>query len=235
MLQTPLHEYIGMNGCQFYNAVVLAHGHWLLIGGFEMALFRLLCLIGKSTKYLYHLGILLEVGQVTLALIATSNIGWETSLSFQYCMNYGTELAQAIQLQNVDRLENDSKILFDVIRLSVVISAQLLVVIEFLIYLYIIYHLIKHDKIHYSEGIITITMKRTRYTKNMINLKGQMIVFLSKIAITICIFIYIASGTFSEPSFTSPILIFIPPTIISLSQLYTSHDIKLYLRMKLQN
>ena len=151
MLQTPLHEYIGMNGCQFYNAVVLAHGHWLLIGGFEMALFRLLCLIGKSTKYLYHLGILLEVGQVTLALIATSNRGWKTS----------------------------------------------------------------------------------RYAINMINLKGQMIVFLSKIAITI--FIYIASGTFSEPSFTSPILIFIPPTIISLSQLYTSHDIKLYLRMKLQN
>ena len=106
MLQTPLHEYIGMNGCQFYNVVVLAHGHWLLIDGFEMALFRLLCLIEKSTKYLYHLGILLEVGQVTLALIATSNRGWETSLSFQYCMNYGTEMAQAIQLQNVNRLED---------------------------------------------------------------------------------------------------------------------------------
>ena len=96
---------------------------------------------------------------------------------------------------------------------------------EMLIYAKIIYDLWKHNENSHQEGVITLQMRKQRNHKNVITLKGQMVSFSVEIIYSVLLIGSITYSSNDGPSFM-PILMTFFHTIVSASQLLSSHELK---------
>ena len=106
-----------------------------------------------------------------------------------------------------------------------------LVLLELLIYLWMIYQLWNHDKENFKEKIITDQMRRDRNHKNIVTLKGQVITFLIEIIYSIYVAVHNSQAHFADASIRSISLI-VGSTIISLVQILTSHEMMRFVKRR---
>ena len=104
-----------------------------------------------------------------------------------------------------------------------------MVVGEMIIYIRLCYTLWNHD-----EGMknkISLDDLRQRKMKNIITLSGQVISFFVEIFISVLPFATIFNQNLVDASFF-PISFIISTSIISIVQLWTSHELKRYIKSK---
>ena len=229
-LQTPLNKYIGIQDCQIYTTVAISTCHWVAVGGFLIALYRLLCLKGRQVE----VQSMLKIGLIYLIFFGInliqimSQVGWEMTLFYNFC--FGKNQSSG----NVENQFLSITLLDKIIGARAIIMGQILVSSEFGIYMYIMYCLWKHDENYFQSKIITNRMLNTRKEKNIITIKGQMFTFFVEIGITMYL---IFQNLFSELSHDTSLIAvtFVTSfTIISLSNLFTSHEMRRYVKSKVE-
>ena len=100
--------------------------------------------------------------------------------------------------------------------------------------MYIMYCLWKHDENYFQSKIITNYMLNTRKEKNIITIKGQIFTFFVEIGITMYL---IFQNLFSELSHDTSLIAvtFVTSfTILSLSNLFTSDEMRRYVKSKVE-
>ena len=227
--QTPLKDYVGKDGCYYVEGVISTNAHWCVIGGCGMAVFRLGCMIDRRipVKYIYAFGYVLLALNASTYLVGTSGVGWEKNVVSQFCMNINEEQAD---VTNEYQKSSEDLAFFKVLKISNVFIAQTLSILELLIYVFIIHRLWKSDQLNYQEGIITFSMKRERNAKNAITLKGQFLAFILEFGSATIIAIYFISGNLMNSSYVLLFFNIVVTFAISLTQLFTSHELKRFLR-----
>ena len=125
---------------------------------------------------------------------------------------------QEITNKNVDNL------LFKILRFGPSSVGQGLIIKEVLIYLWIIFHLWKHNTENHLLGIITQHMKKECNQKNVITLFGQVATFVVEITFSIHAVIH-ASDIIVVDSSVMPIIQIVASTVVSIIQLLTSQEI----------
>ena len=104
-----------------------------------------------------------------------------------------------------------------------------LILLELLIYLWIIYHLWKHDKENEKEKIITIKMREQRNQKNIVTLKGQMITFVVEMLYSTYLAVHNVYSPFGDASIV-PIMLIVLSTSVSVVQIMTSHEMVRFIK-----
>ena len=233
--QTSMYEYFGEEGCYFFwtvNNIYLAE---LAICGFGMAAFRLFCfhyLFKKEVnpkEVVRNILILEKAVEVALIAMLVGGVtlnGWEKAISYQFCRNFGP--AQADVIHHYENREYNHTIV-KLLRLGAVVIGQVVVIGELVIYLWILYHLYKHDKQKHEEGVITNDMVIERKQKNVITLYGQIASFVVEIVLSIYIIIHVSVTSITDPSIF-PITNIVTFTIIALTQFFSSHEMKRFVQ-----
>ena len=162
---------------------------------------------------------------VTLATLF-SMYGWEKAPNYQFCKDIGHEQVETLRNYKIDDYNN---LVYMGTRVFLGLVARSCILLEFLIYLWMIYHLWKHDEQNFKEKIITDQMRRTRNHKNVITLRGQVITFLIEIMYSIYLVFHNAQADFVDASFTSISLIIVS-TILSLVQILSSHEMMRFVK-----
>lgn len=224
-LQRPMSQYIGDGGCKLYTVLCYALFNWGVIGGFLMALHRLMCLNGRQMeiKTLMLIGLAILVCETANILVIHDFEAWEKSPVFWYC---STDLASKGSFEGLDTTM--AKFL-SCCNLSM---GLILLISELGIYGYIVMDLWKHDRKYYQEKIITPQTFQMRKEKNVITLRGQIFSFLVESAVAIFFMVLtLTDGLFSDTSYL-PFLAVFAPSVVSISQLLTSHEMRRYVKSK---
>ena len=203
----------------------------MIMSGVGMAVYRLICfqfvfkrnLDNKSIlRYILITELALSAGLITMSAVSLNKFGWEKAILFQFCMDIGWNEVQAINQFNQ---EEDNDLFFKILRFAPLALAQALVIVEFIIYIWIIFHLWKHDRQVHQSGVITGHMKKERNQKNVITLVGQISSFSVEIAFGIYTSIHVSNSSRIDSS-VMPIFVIVGSTVISLVQICTSHEMK---------
>ena len=115
------------------------------------------------------------------------------------------------------------------LRFFMILIHQSIVVGEMIIYIRLYYTLRNHD-----EGMknkISFDDLRQRKRKNIISLSGQVISFFVEFFISMLVIANIFNQNLVDVSFI-PILFITSTSMISISQLWTSHELKRYINSK---
>ena len=158
--KTPMHKHFGVKGCYFFWAVSNIYLCDAIVGGFGIAVFRLVCfhfLFKKEINANQLMKNVLFYGKVTvfiLFVVGTTEIilnGMETAILYQFCMDLGP-----VQAKVLHQYENHQKNhpIFSILRIGCVVIAQMMIIGELTIYLWLLYQLRLHDKERYQEGVI---------------------------------------------------------------------------------
>ena len=196
-----------------------------------MAVYRLICfhflfkrnLDNKSIlRYILFTELALSVGLISMSAVSLNRFGWEKAVLFQFCMDIGSD-----EVEVIDRIneEQDNDLFFNILRFFPVALAQALVIVEFIIYIWIIFHLWKHDRQVHQSGVITEHMKKERNQKNVVTLVGQIASFSVEIAFGIYTSIHVSNLSHIDSS-VMPIFVIVGSTVISVVQICTSHEMK---------
>ena len=135
------------------------------------------------------------------------------------------------QVQVIHDYNNDdfNSVLYKTLRFAPVMIGQTLVLAEMLIYLWIIYHLWKHDKKNFEDKVITEHMRKERNQKNVITLQGQIYTFLIEISYSVYISIHGRNFSLVDPS-AMVLSLITGSTIASVIQLLFSHEMMRFVR-----
>ena len=90
----------------------------------------------------------------------------------------------------------------------------------------------RHDDNNFKMKIITEQIRRERHQKNVITLKGQVAGFVVEMAYVTYVAIHSSNFSLVDPSIM-PISQIIGATAISVAQLLASHEMKRFLKNKL--
>ena len=234
-IQMPMNTIFGQNACFVYWVSNQMYLLKTTTSGAGMAVYRLLCFHflykrNLNTKTMVR-KIRIAEWMVILGVMASFALsfdiyGWEKAILYQYCMNLGHEKVEILHEYNIEEYNN---FLFKALQVIPGTIVRSLVLLELLIYLWIIYHLWKHDKENCEQNVITQQMRSQRNQKNIITLKGQVITFV----IEIVYFIYIAVHTFNSAfvdASVMPISLMIISTVTSVVQILTSHEMMRFLK-----
>ena len=118
------------------------------------------------------------------------------------------------------------------LRTSQLVICQLCFLAEVAIYIKIFYGLWLHD--NGMKGKISKNDLHQRKRKNVIGLSGQVFSFFIEFLTTILLMVQVLNNDFFDPSVT-PLLLTTSSTIISISQLGSSHEVMGYIKFKLYN
>ena len=213
-------QFIGVGGCIGYTVFTCAIFHWGAIGGFLMALYRLLCLINKpmEIKTLMTIGLAIAFC-VTINIVVLYNnfTPWELNPFFAFCTDKSSPNTN--QFDDDDDNGSSDKIL----RALNIFVAQTLLLAELCIYAYIVRDLWKYDEKYYRNKTITPQMRKE---KNVITLRGQISTFLIESATVMFFFTSVLISGMSDNTSYVPFMIVIVPSIVPISQLLTSHEIR---------
>ena len=234
-IQTPMAKVFGEKSCYLFWAANVIYQWKLITSGLGMAIYRLICFKflfkrNLNTKSMARKTMTIEwiiVGGAMLTMATLfSMYGWEKAGNYQYCMDMGHE-----QVETLGNYKNDNYniMAYSGMRIFLGFVARSFILLELLIYLWMIYQLWKHDEQNYKEKIITDQMRRERNHKNIITLRGQVISFLIEFIYGIYVFIHNSQLDFSDASVKSISLI-ICSTIISLVQILTSHEMMRFVK-----
>ena len=152
--------------------------------------------------------------------------GWENAVNYQFCMD--------LEKREVEILLGYKNLLTKVdlammLRLGIGVVISLMVIGELTIYIGIAYYLWNHDKRSQLNKTITVTMRKERNQKNVITLGGQAFAFFVEIIAGVYVLFHMKYTNLTDPS-TMSIVILTTNSIVSLSQLVSSHELKRYLK-----
>ena len=115
----------------------------------------------------------------------------------------------------------------NLLRILTVIIFQLLFVGEIIIYIKLYFTLRKHDE--GMKDLISTNDLRQRKRKNIISLSGQVISFFVEFFTSLYVLGIIFNQDFSDASL-APIVKIVSTSIVSISQLWTSHELRRYIK-----
>ena len=155
-------QFIGAEGCIAYTVCTCAIFHWGAIGGFHMALYRLLCILNKpmEIRTLMTIGLAILFCVTTNIVVLYNNFTtWESSPIFAFC--------SAKSSPKVNQLDNNTNSGYTVkiLRALNIFVGQILLISELCIYGYIVRHLSKHDEKYFRNKTITRQMLQMRKEK----------------------------------------------------------------------
>ena len=229
-VQTPMAKVFGEKSCYIFWAANSIYKWKLVTSGLGMAIYRLICFKflfkrNLNTKSIARKTMAIEwmvtVGAMLTMATLFSMYGWEKSINYQECMDMGHEQVQTLQAYNID--DYNGFLYYVGIRVFIMLIGRSFILLELLIYLWMIYDLWKHDERSYQEKIITDQMRKERNHKNVITLRGQVITFLIEILFSVYSATHNLNADFVDATAYSIALI-IGSTIISLVQILTSHE-----------
>ena len=221
------HEYIGTKGCQFWTTMWVTNFTLLITCGFTMALYRLLCLKGKRFEVKYFIAATLALESLSLITFYSviNETGWETSGAYRYCTDY-QPTERKVPVQNLEKGLNMKMLMNRSTMFALTMT-------EFGMYAYMILYLWKWDERNHQKKIITSGMLKARKEKNTLTLKGQICSFITKVSMVIAAFIVLINGkSFVDEKSTTPFVFIIPNSVISLSQILSSHELRRYVKSK---
>ena len=234
--QISIHDIFGETGCSIFGASVWIHNFLLGIGGFGMAVFRLICIENyvkqidktKLAKILHAVEFLIVIGVIAIWKFGLSNTAGEKTLVAQFFKDYS--LAKADILNSYQNYESDK--LGHHLRFWVLLILQLMSVCEIIIYIRIYHTLWNHD-----EGMknkISSNELCQRKRKNIIGLSGQVISFVVEFCTWMLTIAYTLIPISVDASLV-PIIMAAFTSITSISQLWASHELKRYIKSKFIN
>ena len=102
--QIPMNDMFGDNGCIIFGLSNGIHAELLIIGGFGMAIFRIICVENwvqhiekeKLVKIIHFLEIVFVIGTTILAAYGIINAGWEKNPTNRFCNDYGLVKSEII-------------------------------------------------------------------------------------------------------------------------------------------
>ena len=160
VFQIPLFDYIGAYGCYGFWFIQILDIHVIIISGFGMAVYRLICfenlfmksllkkLLVKKILIAETFGILF---QALTSIVGLELVGWQKSFVIQYCINMSP-----LQADIISQYSQGSIFIFGrILRTIKTVIVQAMVIGEFFIYISIIFSLWKHDKNAKKEDIIS--------------------------------------------------------------------------------
>ena len=232
VFQIPLFEYIGADGCYGFWFIQNLDMHTVIISGFGMAVYRLLCyenlfmksllkkLLIKKILIAQSFGILF---QGLTSVVGMKFVGWEKSFVVQYCINLSPVYADIVNAYSQGSIFVFGKIL----RTIKIVIIQGMVIGEFLIYVKIMFSIWKHDKNAKDKDIISPQDRKQRNHKNVITLYGQAATFLVKLIISIYVLIYHFYIPVENRDPSHLVISFlISHTIVSVTQFLCSHELR---------
>ena len=234
-IQTPMAKFFGEKACYIFWMANATYQWKLVTSGLGMAVYRVICFKCLFKKHLNHKSMarkilavewIVTVGAIlTFATLFSIN-GWERVPNYQECMDMGHQHVETLQAYNMDEF---NELVFKGFWVFLGLVIRSCVLLEFLIYLWMIYQLWNHDKENFKEKIITDQMRRDRNHKNIVTLKGQVITFLIEIIYSIYVAVHNSQAHFADASIRSISLI-VGSTIISLVQILTSHEMMRFVK-----
>ena len=194
-----------------------------------MALYRLLCILNKpmEIRTLMTIGLAILFCVTTNIVVLYNNFTtWESSPIFAFC--------SAKSSPKVNQLDNNTNSGYTVkiLRALNIFVGQTLLISELCIYGYIVRHLSKHDEKYFRNKTITRQMLQMRKEKNVITLRGQISSFLIESAVAMFFITSIFFSGMSDDTSYIPFVIVIAPSIVAISQLLTSHEMRRYVKSK---
>ena len=237
--QTPLKNFVGEIGCYVFWLANMIFQWVISVSGFGMAVYRVMSYhnIFKKNfrarnieRYIIKIGNVLITAIISIQFWIYSILGWEKSILYQFCMDIGPLRAETI-IQHQDK---NLSTIFKIIQVCPVLIAQSLILGEFLIYVWLLYQLWKHDKTSHNDGIITELTKKERNQKNVITLYGQVTSFFVEYIICIYVIVHITNKSSLDPSIM-PVSLIVASTLVAISQFVTSHEMKRFVQSDLLN
>ena len=234
--QTPMTDIFGQNACHVFWTASMANSLKMVTSGTGMAIYRLFCFhflfkrdldTKKTVKMLLIAEWILIFGMISMKVIGFNMFGWDKAILYQYCMDIGNENAQILFEHKMDPYNDPLS--YKILRFGPNLVIHVLMVVELVIYLWIIFHLWKHDQENFKEKVITEDMRNERNQKNIITLKGQIITFVIEFAYGICAIFLANNLSLADPS-AIVIIKMIGSTVIAVVQLFTSHEMKRFIR-----
>ena len=234
-VQTPMYEIFGKKACYVFWLANVTYIWKLVTSGTGMAVYRLFCL-----KYLFKRNLntksmarkiqaaetIVTLGNILTMVTLYNMYGWEKAVNYQECMDFGHEQVETLQQYKIKEY-ND--LVYNGFLGFLGLVVRFFILLEFLIYLWIIYHLWKHDEHNYKEKVISNHVRMERNHKNIITLKGQMITFLIEIIYSIYVAMHNFNPDFADASVKSISLI-IASTIVSVVQILSSHEMMRFVK-----
>ena len=234
-IQTPMAKVFGEQCCYIFWAANFIYTWKLVTSGLGMAIYRLICFKflfkrNLNTKSMARKTMAIEwivvVGAMMSLATLLSMYGWEKAPNYQYCMDMGHEQVETF---NNYKVKDYNNMVYSGMRIIYQFVRHSFILLELLIYLWMIYNLWKHDELNLKEKIITDQMRRERNHKNLITLRGQVISFLMEFIYSIYLVSHNSQADFADASVKSISLI-IGSTIISLVQILTSHEMMRFVK-----
>ena len=115
-------------------------------------------------------------------------------------------------------------------RFLVIPIIQALFLAEVVIYIKIWYILWKHDQ--GMKHLLSSKDLQQRKRKNVMTLSGQVISFFIEFIVSLFTLAQVFNNDMADPS-VMPMVIITSTSVVSMSQLWTSHESKRYIRFKL--
>ena len=111
-----MYDIFGEIGCAVYALSMRLHGRLLVLGGFGMAIFRIVCIENlakqierKNLAKIIHLVefVVILTVPITITIIEESYSWWWNPYMQQFCMDYGVTKAAIIQTYNEYHSEDE--------------------------------------------------------------------------------------------------------------------------------
>ena len=233
--QTSISTIFPQNACYVFWSTIQIYTWNMVTSGIGMAIYRLLCFrflfkrnlnTKKMVRYVLFTQVAVSVTMISVRAFGYEEFGWEKAIHYQFCNDMGSKQVQVLHDYNNEDFNNA---LYKTLRFAPVMIGQTLVLAEMLIYLWIIYHLWKHDKENFEDKVITEHMRKERNQKNVITLKGQVYTFVIEIIYSIYISIHGRNFSLVDPS-VMVISLITGSTIVSVIQLLFSHEMMRFVR-----
>ena len=233
--QTPMVSIFPQNACHVFLTVIQIHNWNLITSGVGMAIYRLLCFHflfkrNLNTKKMVRT-ILIAQWIVSISMISCnsyclSKFGWEKSIHYQDCMDMGWEQVHTLHDYNN---QDFNSLMYKTLRFAPIMAVQTLILAELFIYIWILYHMWKHDREKFRDKIITNHMRQERNQKNIITLRGQVCTFLVEFGFSIYLSMHAKNFALVDPS-AMAIANIICSTTISVVQILSSHEMMRFIR-----
>ena len=234
--QIPLTDFIN---CDTFWIIQGAFGTTSTLGGFGMAVYRFLSMKYKLTSVDWRKSIVRKIiifeSLVTTLFILTVFFGssysnQQKSIFHQFCRNANPEMMDILsEYQNPEKEENTTLWYF---RVSVLFIFQCLMAGELSIYFRLVHDMWKHDTVSLIRNIITPAIRQERKRKNIITLEGQISCFIFKLSTCTFFIVTIVFNVKNAPSLM-PFFWISCTSLISVSELLASHELREYLYYKL--
>ena len=237
-VQTPMFEIFGKKACYVFWLANFTFVWKLVTSGTGMAVYRLFCLryifkrnlnTRSMARKIQTAEAIVTLGAILISVTLFNMYGWEKAVNYQQCMDLGHKQVETLQEYKIKEYDD---LIYKGLRAFLGLVIRCFILLEFVIYLWIIYHLWKHDERSFKEKVISNHMRKERNHKNIITLKGQMLTFLIEIIYSIYVAMHNFNPDFADASVKSISLI-IASTIVSIVQILTSHEMMRFVRRHL--